>query len=109
LVKVSRAPQRETAFRSGELGELAVGAMQDKRAAKGSLVALHDRTKLLDGLDRQVSVVQDTLAAHGHADVPVHGVLCAGARAPETRRPPSSPRARLRSYRPSHPNVRFHA
>jgi hypothetical protein len=126
LVKVSRAPQRETAFRSGELGELAVGAMLDKRAAKGSLVALHDRrmprgrgnidhlavapcgvfvidakqysgkvrvadagfrglrlviadrdrTKLFDGLDRQVSVVRDTLAAHGHADVPVHGVLC---------------------------------
>jgi hypothetical protein len=43
LVKVSRAPQRETAFRSGEMGELAVGAMLDERAAKGSLMALHDR------------------------------------------------------------------
>jgi hypothetical protein len=126
LVKVSRAPQRETAFRSGELGELAVGVMLDKRAAKGSLMALHDRrmprgrgnidhlavvpcgvfvvdakqysgkvrvadagfrglrlviaerdrTELLDGLDRQVAVVRDALAAHGHADVCVQGVLC---------------------------------
>ena len=126
LVKVRRAPQREAAFRSGELGELAVGAMLDKRAAKGSLMALQDRrmphgrgnidhlavapcgvfvidakqysgkvrvadagfrglrlviaerdrTKLLEGLDRQVAVVRDALAAHGHADVPVHGVLC---------------------------------
>jgi hypothetical protein len=126
LVKVSRAPQRETAFRSGELGELAVGAMLDERAAKGPLMVLHDRrmprgrgnidhlavapsgvfvidakqysgkvrvadagfrglrlviadrdrTKLLDGLDRRVSVVRDALAAHGHADVSGHGVLC---------------------------------
>jgi hypothetical protein len=126
LVKVGRAPQRETAFRSGEQGELAVGAMLDKRAANGSLIALHDRrmpggrgnidhlaivpsgvfvidakqysgkvrvadagfrglrlmiaerdrTKLLDGLDRQVSVVRDALAAHEYADVPVYGVLC---------------------------------
>jgi hypothetical protein len=43
LLKVSRAPQREAAFRSGELGELAVGEMLTKRAAKGSLIALHDR------------------------------------------------------------------
>ena len=43
LVKLSRAPQRETAFRSGELGELAVGAMLARRDAKGSLIALHDR------------------------------------------------------------------
>jgi hypothetical protein len=43
LVKLDRAPQREAAFRSGELGELAVGAMLDKRAAKGRLMALHDR------------------------------------------------------------------
>jgi hypothetical protein len=35
-----------------------------------------DRTKLIDGLDRQVSAVRDALAAGGHADVPVQGVLC---------------------------------
>jgi hypothetical protein len=35
-----------------------------------------DRSKLIDGLDRQVSAVRDALAAGGHADVPVHGVLC---------------------------------
>lgn len=34
-----------------------------------------DRTKLLDGLDRQVAVVADTLAGFA-ADVPVHGALC---------------------------------
>lgn len=126
LVRLERAPQRETAFRSGELGELAVGAMLDKRAATGRLIALHDRrmprgrgnidhlaiapcgvfvidakqysgkvrvvdrgfrgvqltiadrdrTKLLDGLERQLSVVRDALDAHDHADVPAHGVLC---------------------------------
>jgi hypothetical protein len=43
LLKVNRVPQREAAFRSGELGELAVGEMLNKRAAKGSLIALHDR------------------------------------------------------------------
>src|SRR4051794_37017538 len=43
LLKVSRAPQREVAFRSGELGERAVGKMLDDRAAKGPLSALHDR------------------------------------------------------------------
>jgi hypothetical protein len=125
-LKLGRAPQREAAFRSGELGELAVGAMLDKRAAKGSLIALHDRrmpggrgnidhvavcpsgvfvidakqysgkvrvadlgfrgvklmiaerdrTKLIDALERQMSVVGDALAAHGHGDVPVRGVLC---------------------------------
>lgn len=37
---LTRAPRRETAFRSGEL---AVGALLDKRAAKGPLIALHDR------------------------------------------------------------------
>ena len=35
-----------------------------------------DRTKLIDGLDRQVSAVRDALAAGGHAEVPVQGVLC---------------------------------
>lgn len=40
---MGRVPQRETAFRNGELGELTVGAMLDKRAARGPLIALHDR------------------------------------------------------------------
>jgi hypothetical protein len=125
-LKLGRTPQREAAFRSGELGELAVGAMLDKRAAKGSLIALHDRrmprgrgnidhlavcpsgvfvidakrysgkvrvddlgfrgvklmiaerdrTKLIDGLERQMSVVRDALTAHGHGDVAVHAVWC---------------------------------
>jgi len=39
-------------------------------------VAGRNRTKLIDGLDRQVSAVRDALAANGHADVPVQGVLC---------------------------------
>lgn len=126
LLKVSRTPQREAAFRSGELGELAVGEMLEKRHAKGSLIALHDRriprrqsnidhiavaptgvyvidakqyrgkirregqgfsapmlkvkgrnrTKLLEGLGRQLAVVREVLVAGGHADVLVHGVLC---------------------------------
>jgi hypothetical protein len=126
LLKVCRVPQREAAFRSGELGEPAVGAMLDQRAAKGSLIALHDRrmpagrgnidhlavcpsgvfvidakqysgkvrvddrgvrgvklmiaerdrTKLIDGPERQMSAVGDALTAHGHGDVPVRGVLC---------------------------------
>jgi Nuclease-related domain len=39
-------------------------------------IAGRNRTKLIDGLDRQVSVVRDALTASGHADVPVQGVLC---------------------------------
>jgi hypothetical protein len=35
-----------------------------------------DRTKLIDGLDRQVAAVQTALRASGHADVPVRGALC---------------------------------
>jgi hypothetical protein len=126
LLKVSRTPQREAAFRSGERGELAVGELLEKQHAKGSLVALHDRriprrqsnidhiavartgvyvidakqykgkvrrenrgfrgpwltvngrnrTKLLDGLGRQVAAVRDVLAAGGYGDVLVQGVLC---------------------------------
>jgi hypothetical protein len=39
------------------------------------LIAGRDRTKLLDGLDRQVEAVRSALAAE-HADVAVRGVLC---------------------------------
>ncbi len=35
-----------------------------------------DRTKLIDGLDRQVHAVRRALTASGHPDVPVQGVLC---------------------------------
>jgi Nuclease-related domain len=40
------------------------------------LISGRDRTKLIDGLDRQVYAVRGALAASGHADVPVQGVLC---------------------------------
>jgi hypothetical protein len=39
-------------------------------------VSGRDRTKLIDGLDRQVLAVRGALTASGHADVPVQGVLC---------------------------------
>jgi hypothetical protein len=38
-------------------------------------IAGRDRTKLIDGLDRQVCVVRDALANVG-AEAPVHGCLC---------------------------------
>jgi hypothetical protein len=38
------------------------------------VVAGRDRTKLIDGLDHQVTAVRNALTAE--ADVPVHGVLC---------------------------------
>jgi hypothetical protein len=40
------------------------------------MIAERDRTKLIDALERQMSVVGDALTAHGHGDVPVRGVLC---------------------------------
>lgn len=40
------------------------------------LIAGRNRTKFIDGLDRQVHTVRDALAASGHSDVPVQGVLC---------------------------------
>jgi len=126
LLAVGDAPQHETAFRRGELGEQAVGASLEKCAAKGPATVLHDRrmpggrgnidhlaiapcgvfvidakqysgevrvldgmfggpklliggrdrTRLVDGLDRQVSAVRAALAARDHADVPVQGALC---------------------------------
>lgn len=35
-----------------------------------------DRTNLIDGLDRQVTVVRDALGKSGHGEVSVQGVLC---------------------------------
>jgi Nuclease-related domain len=40
------------------------------------LIAGRNRTKLIDGLDRQVSAVRYALTANGHSDVWVQGVLC---------------------------------
>lgn len=40
------------------------------------IIAGRNRTKLIDGLDRQVDAVRRTLAQRGHADVPVLGILC---------------------------------
>jgi Nuclease-related domain len=40
------------------------------------MIAGRNRTKLVDGLDRQVDAVRRVLARHGHDDVPVHGFLC---------------------------------
>jgi hypothetical protein len=39
-------------------------------------VSGRDRTKLIDGLDRQVAAVRDVLDRDGHSEVPVQGVLC---------------------------------
>lgn len=35
-----------------------------------------DRTKLVDGVEKQMGVVRTVLAAAGHDEVPVHGALC---------------------------------
>ena len=40
------------------------------------MVRGRDRTKLIDGLDRQVHAVRRALTASGHPGVPVQGVLC---------------------------------
>jgi Nuclease-related domain len=40
------------------------------------MIAGHNRTKLIDGLDRQVAAVGAALAATGRSDVAVFGVLC---------------------------------
>ena len=39
-------------------------------------IAGRDRTKLIDGLDRQVAAVREALKHDAHDDVPVQGVLC---------------------------------
>jgi hypothetical protein len=40
------------------------------------MVAGRDRTKLIDGLDRQVETVREALARAGHRAVPVRGAMC---------------------------------
>jgi hypothetical protein len=126
LLALRGAPQHESAFHRGELGEQAVAASLEQRTAHGLTIILNDRrmpggrgnidhlaiaatgvfvidaknikgkvrvakplfgaaklriagrdrTKLINGLDRQVSAVRDALEANGHACVPVQGVLC---------------------------------
>jgi hypothetical protein len=39
-------------------------------------IAGRDRTKYLDGLDRQTHAVREAIEAGGHAPVPVQGALC---------------------------------
>ena len=45
------------------------------------IVNRSDRTRLVDGLDRQVAAVRHALMHLGGADVPTHGVLCFTAKA----------------------------
>lgn len=40
-----------------------------------------DRSRLVDGLDRQVAAIRHALLHRGRADVPVHGVFCFTAKA----------------------------
>jgi hypothetical protein len=77
----------------GDIDHLAIAStgvfVVDAKAIKGKVrvqrplfgkpklrVSGRDRTKLIDGLDRQVHAVRSALAASGHADVWVQGVLC---------------------------------
>jgi hypothetical protein len=45
-------------------------------SAERLLIEGRNRTKLIDGLERQISAVRDALSSAGHPDVPVLGVLC---------------------------------
>ena len=126
MLALSEAPQHETAFHRGALGEKAVAESLERRTADSPTIFLHsrrmpggrgdidhvavaptgvyvidakairgkvrvvrplfgaekllvagsNRTKLIDGLDRQVAVVEAALSANGHPDAPVRGVLC---------------------------------
>jgi hypothetical protein len=126
LLALRGAPQHESAFRTGELGEKALARSLERRTADGPAIILYDRrmpggrgnidllaiaptgvyvidakairgkvhisrplfgreklliagrnrTKLIDGLDRQVAAVRGALVASGQPDLPVLGVLC---------------------------------
>lgn len=43
LLWLKDAPQHETAFKTGELGEVALGESLDRRTAEGPAIILHDR------------------------------------------------------------------
>jgi hypothetical protein len=53
-----------------------VGAADRGFRGERLLVNGRDRTKIVDGLDRQVKVVREALSALGQGEVPVQGVLC---------------------------------
>jgi hypothetical protein len=53
-----------------------VGAVDRGFRGERLFVNGRDRTKVVDGLDRQVTVVRKALSDLGQEDVPVHGVLC---------------------------------
>ena len=40
------------------------------------LIRGRDRTKLIDGLERQIAAVRDALDRDGHHEIPIRGVLC---------------------------------
>jgi hypothetical protein len=78
---------------SANIDHLAVGPrgvfVIDAKAIKGKarvarpllgkprlMIAGRNRTKLIDGLDRQVDAVRHALTRHGHGEVPVLGILC---------------------------------
>jgi hypothetical protein len=64
------------------------------------LIAGRDPTKLIDGLDLQVSTVRGALVTNGHSDVPVQGVLCfTRADLPLRVEPCGRARGRLRTRR----------
>ena len=77
----------------GDIDHLAIAStgvfVIDAKAIKGKVrvqrplfgkpklcVSGRDRTKLIDGLDRQVSAVRNALTTSDHSDVSVQGVLC---------------------------------
>ena len=120
------APQSESAFHQGKLGERAIAAYLEKHTVRGEVILLHDRrmpggygnidhlaiapagvfvidaknikgkvrvakplfgaakltirgrnrTKLIDGLDRQTHAVRGAITTSGHPEVSVQGVLC---------------------------------
>lgn len=126
LLWLRDAPQHETAFKAGAVGETAVGSSIDRRTMEGPTVVLHDRrmpggrgnidhlavsptgvfvidakahsgkvridnplfgspklriagrdrTRLIDGLEKQVAAVRAALERSGHPDIPIQGVLC---------------------------------
>jgi hypothetical protein len=126
LLALRDAPQNESAWRQGAIGERAIASYLERRTASGPAIVLYDRrmpdsranidvlaiaptgvyvidakaikgkvrvarpllsaerlliegrnrTKLIDGLERQISAVRDALSAAGHPDVPVRGALC---------------------------------
>ena len=53
-----------------------VGAVDRGFQGERLFVNGRDRTKIVNGMDRQVTVVRRVLSELGQAEVPVHGVLC---------------------------------